>query len=347
MKLINIIRLLIFVAVIIIASYTLAPKDKPNSELENMEAKITIRKDCEIRIAAKKPQVVLLGNSMLGRGVDEMGFEILTGKKTLKFWTGGGASAWWYLTMKNVICQAKPETVILFFRDQYLTEPTFRVNGKSKPHMDDMCDEKEPVLERIAYTEKMNPASYFLHQYLPLYAKRDRAHNKIQALIRNSSTGLLLNMPRGAAKKAVARVFDNKNMNQELLTIRQLNAEKAEGIDAFNFKKRLGHSFLPHIIEIAKKHDINLVFVRVKKRRDLEPDKEPEELKVYIRELTAYLKDQNCVFQDYTYDPKLKLEHYADGDHLNPEKGVRLFTEILSRQIVPILTAKEKTDPSG
>ena len=136
MKPINIIRLLIFVAVIITASYTLAPKDEHTEEIENTPTQRPLRRYFESLLAAQKPHIVLLGNSMLGNGVSDKGFQALTGKRTVKFWTGGGASAWWYLSIKNVICQAKtkPETVMIFFRDQYLTDPDFRVDGRSKPH---------------------------------------------------------------------------------------------------------------------------------------------------------------------------------------------------------------------
>ena len=349
MKPINIIRLLIFAAVFITANYAFAPKGNPNDNIKDMPEQRALQRFFTNRMAAQKPQVILLGNSMLGFGVNEKAFQALTGKRTVKFWTSGGASAWWYLTMKNVICkvETKPETVIIFFRDQYLTDPTFRVDARSRPHMDDMCDGKEPLLQKIAYARKMNPVSYFLHQHLPLYSKKDRVRPAIHTFIRNKSTAALLNTPKGDAQKAIARVFNNENMNQDLLTIRQLNAEKVRGKGKFDFHRRIEHSFLPHIIETAKAHDINLVFVRVKMRRDIEPDQEPEKVKEYIAHLAAYLEEQNCSFQDYTHDPRLKLEHYADGDHLNPEKGVRIFTEILSRQTVPLLSKKERSNTAG
>jgi len=349
MKFINIIKLFIFVAVFIAASYAFAPKNSRDNKPNNNRQIRSIRKQYQNLMAAKKPQVVLLGNSMLGYGIDERGFQALTGKKTAKLWIGGGASAWWYATMKNVICQAKvkPETVILFFRDSSMTRPNHRVDGQYKLQMEDMSNQKEPLLQRIAYTKKMNSASYFLHQHLPIYAKKEDVHSGIQTFIKNKSTAILLNTPTGEAEKAIARVFKNKNMNQQLLTIRQLNAEKVKGKGNYDFQKRVEHSFLPHIIELADKHDINLMFVRIKRRRDIEPNKESEDLKEYIRQLAAYLEDSGCTFQDYTNDPRLKLEHYADGDHLNSTTGIKLFTEILSRQTIPILTATNKADTAG
>jgi hypothetical protein len=154
--------------------------------------------------------------------------------------------------------------------------------------------------------------------------------------IKNDLVGKTVGLKTGGVHKAINRVFADNRLDKAQLTATQDAAESVEERDAFEFQPNLKKSFLPHIIELALDAEARLVFVRVKKRRDLEPGKEPEKLKRYISELSAYLKNQETPLIDFTHDPRLVEAHFGVGDHLNRTSGRRLFTSMLAEALRPL-----------
>lgn len=320
---------------LVIANSLLGPINKVLVEHEPPETKMLRKIWYAENMAKLKPRIILLGNSILDESVDENQLSRIVRAKTTKVWNGGAASAWWYLAMKNVIIQApsKPRFVLIFFRDHILTDPTYRVTGDYKKKIDEMTEKQEPLLDRLAYLPNTNAITYLLLRYSPLYQKRNKVKAKLETAIKDRCVSALTGSGPGTADKAIERTFAEKNLNQHLLTIRQLAAEAATNDNQYNFSAQLNHSFLPHIIEIAKQNNIQLIFVRMKTRRDTEPDKEPKALRQYIEDLKDYLAENQTQFIDFTYDPSIKLEHFGAGDHLNRNKGRRLFTRLLAQKI--------------
>lgn len=50
-----------------------------------------------------------------------------------------------------------------------------------------------------------------------------------------------------------------------------------------------------------------------------------------------YLEKNDVTMLDFTHDSRLKLEHYADGDHLDNKTGTILFTKLFAEAIKPII----------
>jgi hypothetical protein len=290
-----------------------------------------------------RPQIVLLGNSMLESRVDEIAFSRYTRIRTAKFWSGGSSSAWWYAVTKNIIAEAqvKPKIAVIFFRDQFLTDPEFRVDGKYKAQLNEMLSTDDELVDRLAYLKKMNWFTYALYKHSSLFQKRDAINDDFKAGVKDGFVGKLMGIEKGKTDEAIARVFANKNMDRSLLTARQLSAESRFGTDIYDFDNRVKKSFLPHIIDVAKKNDIELVFVRIKKRRDAEAVAQPVSVKKYIDDLGLYLERNDCNFLDFTYDARIKAEHFAEGDHLTPEQGKQVFTKIFADEIIELLRAKD------
>jgi hypothetical protein len=124
----------------------------------------------------RQPELILIGNSMLGEGVDERQLESLLDMPAAAVWHGGVGSAWWYLVVKNIIPQLKkkPALIGIVFRDNHLTLPAMRVTGKHKPLIDSLAGEDEELLDRLAYLNQENFLSLQLKKYIPLFNKRER-----------------------------------------------------------------------------------------------------------------------------------------------------------------------------
>lgn len=71
------------------------------------------------QLQADQAQVLLLGNSFLGEGVDAEQLATLTGQRITKAAIPGSTTPTWYLLLKNVIAPmpTPPHRVVIFFVD--------------------------------------------------------------------------------------------------------------------------------------------------------------------------------------------------------------------------------------
>lgn len=288
-------------------------------------------------LESPRTEVVLIGNSMLGAAVDTRELSNRLQKPCVKLAKGGSASAAWFLTFKNAVLTAKhtPKSVIFFFRDSFLTRPRYRTAGTYKKYIDDQSTETEPLLDELVYTRNLHER--FLNRTLPSFAKRSIIKNRLNRWIKETVAGGLLTLSPSDIDDAVGRVLHRRKMRKSLATKQQEEAERVEIKTERSFANRVDRSFLPHIIKLAKHAGINLFFVRIKRHRDLTPNAEESELKQYIKDLRSYFHAREIPFIDFTEDERIKSEHYADGDHLNTNRGRDLFTKILAEALKPYL----------
>ncbi|MCA9269588.1 MAG: hypothetical protein KDA41_14000, partial [Planctomycetales bacterium] len=105
------------------------------------------------QLETRRPTLVLVGNSLLRAAVDDGEFSQLSGVSTLAATSDGSSSLWWYLYVKNVVASArhKPRYLAIMFRDTYLTEPAFRVDGNYQKPIRRMMTSDEPLVQRLSY----------------------------------------------------------------------------------------------------------------------------------------------------------------------------------------------------
>lgn len=302
----------------------------------------------------KHPQVVLLGNSMLGHGINVIHFAMRTGLPTVKMWDGGVASAWRYLMLKNLIAASpdKPEVVIIFFRDHYLTEPSFRVDGEYKSRFDALRHPTERLLDQLAYgQQKRDPLAYLISDVWPLDRQRESVKPTVEKWVK-AQTGRGLRIGgTSEVDEAISRVFADGNLNTALFTQAQAAAMGTKTEDRRNFKTLLDHSFLPAEIAIARKEGIRLIYVRIKRVPDAQAQEEGRGVSFdnaymvqYMKDLLAYLDSEQVPLLDFTQERQIKVRHYGDGDHLN-EEGRLLFTSIVSQALKGKLPAPHVSEP--
>ncbi len=300
-------------------------------------------------VGARQPEIVFIGNSILLDSTDENVFTELTGRKALIVGFSGSASAWWYLALKNVLLdpetrrlsggESRPRLVVVFFRDYGLTDPGFRVTGEYQGGIDGMSTAQEPVLDALAYQGTMSRMDYLLFRRCRLYQRRQNVRQALNSHIRDDVVPFLTGTA-GSADEAIARVFTDENLDTELLTIRQLAATSKQAEEAGDFETQLGRSFLPHMIRLARENGVQIAFVRMKRRRDTMPNGEPPALQKYIRDLQAYLTENQAPFLDFTSEPRITLDLYGAGDHLRRTSAVRRhFTSLLAERLAPTLAA--------
>jgi hypothetical protein len=272
-------------------------------------------------VNAVKPEYVFIGNSMLASRIDEHVLATRLGEHCcVLLSTGGAESAWTHQVLKNVVlaAQHRPKKVFIFFRDAYLTQPTYRATDRYWWRIEHLSHENEPELMRAmalsrTWQEKLE---YRLGEIYPVQKARDDASGAISWIASEVVTPGRVTYGAPAGRK-YDELFD-------LDKLRSIEADDTafgdEGITQFDFDARVGTSLLPSMVRMAKAAGVSLVFVRVQRRptKDGAPA-QSSELQAYISKLRAYFAANGVEFYDFTGDPELTLDHYLDGDHIRPE----------------------------
>ncbi len=290
----------------------------------------------EYRNKIHKAKVVLIGNSVLNSSVDEKTLSSLLGLWCTKLAQGGSASASWYLTFKNVVIAApkRPKIVVFFFRDTFWTQPFYRTTGRYRRFIDDQSTNSEPLLDRLIFTP--DPLQRFIQSSLPSFGKRELLQDIINRNLKTIVSNLL-KMRIQSVDKAAERAFHYSKMQKSLVEKEQKKAESVAYQFNEPFAEAIEKSFLPHVIDLAESANIQLVFVRVKKRRDLVSNKQTTQLVQYIEDMKMYLSLRNIPLIDFTDNRNITEKHFGSGDHLNSKKGKPLFTRLLAKQLKSVL----------
>ena len=294
------------------------------------------------KINKNRPEVLLIGNSMLGEAVDADRLSKLTGIPCLKVWTGGAASAWWYLLIKNVVplMAPPPKYIVVFFRDNFLTLPQYRTKGKRKEWIDDLSGPYEPLLYDLAYSKQLSIFELMIIKAFPVYARTEEVKKTMETYLKKTVAAVFFQSDEDMLNEALKITFDEKRMDKELFSQRQISDENSAGSNTKSMIFTPEESFLPAMIKHSETLGVHLSFVRIKRRRDLEPGKQPEDLVNYIDELKVYLAEQKLELIDYTDNESIIEEHYGGGDHLNRQNGRKFFTALLAKDLLEKIILK-------
>lgn len=286
------------------------------------------------RITETQPDLVLIGDSVLYEGVDPILLSEQLGKKTYAITVPGSGTASWYLLMKNVIFESpyRPKYITILFRNTMLTVPQYRTTGKYFPLLDDFATKKEPLVTELAFVNQMSPLERFMQRYIPVYSARLEIRTDMDNMLRYKPTSMVLNCDRTCTDNAVGSIFGRE---VDPIALSQMLEDAAKTLydpKEMDFEKQLGTSLLPYIIELAKKNDVSLVFVRTKV---FGPN--PAALNEYSEALDRYLSGHHGVFLlDFSHDTRITQIHYVDSLHPN-QFGKREFTKMLADEFKNII----------
>lgn len=288
-------------------------------------------------IEQERPEFVLVGSSMLC-AVDADEFSKLAGLATTRVSVNGSTSLWWYLYVKNVVTRTehRPRYVGIMFRDAFLTEPRFRVGSIFHKPIRRMMSADEPLAQQLSYPGLPLNHANSPFSWLPRES-RNWLNFKIEKRVED-----LVHFRRAQGRPAFRRVFAEEKMVPGLYNEFQLGYEDRSDPTSFDFDKRVDQSYLPHILALLDERGITPVFIRAKRRRDLDPAGEPDELKAYIAELRGYLIARGAHLIDFTNEDRILAAHFAAGDHLNRTDGRQLFMRLLAAQLAPMRVAGDE-----
>jgi hypothetical protein len=287
----------------------------------------------------KQPEVVMIGDSVLGGSIDPVLFAKETGLRDVEMlWNGGAASAAWYLLLKNNVVAAgiHPRLVCVFFRERMLTDATFRTTDTYRPFLESIRREKEPVYRTILQRDEAEEEGTLGRAIDWLYPLNHRRHvqaEKISRLAFRIASGGSASI--GLLRRRVNKTFDVAKLRDEIMD----ESTELSGAKAAEFDPDPKRSFLPHIVATAKQAGLPLCFVR-QKRYPLPDGTTPqsESLQRYIAQLRSWLESQGCAFVDLTNDlePDRAMYNKPGDDHMSPAAKEKM-TKIYARKLGPLL----------
>ena len=291
-------------------------------------------------LQAGKPDVILIGDSMLDSRIDARLLEdqLGGGQRVEILWNGGAASACWYLMLKNYVVASgiQPRRCFIFFRDRLLTDPSFRTAGIFRSYFESLMLDEEPAI-RAVLGEESSPKGRGLTSLVTwLYPLNTRRH-VYQEIIGHMMFRVAAPSAPAAKKleRLVNKTFDVAKMRGEVMA----EATDVSETVAQPFDPSPAKSFLPHIVETAAQARIPLCFVRVKRHPDPNGHTpQNDALRLYVHELRAWLESHDCVLIDDTDDPAFTPDMYlkAKDDHIGPWAKKR-STEIYAGKLRPLL----------
>ena len=288
-----------------------------------------------VEILREKPDYVFVGNSVV-RAIDSVYFSKLTGGKVYTLVSGGGTGVR-YLLLKNYVAASKwkPKRVLCLFIDDELTVFARQINDIAA--LEKMQTRYEPVYDSLVGSS-VYERLYASVTHLPFVQVVRSASDSTSTAMQSN----LLGEGEEEITKNINSFFERapRQFSREIGTVDMDNYpdhySRAWGGRYF-FSRVINSTFLPHIIAVARDHDIPLVFVRVRIRPDPETNTvlQSDKLRTYIADLRQYLTKEGFAFYDLTENNSITADMYADNLHINSrdrenvEKYQRIFYNAL------------------
>ena len=284
-----------------------------------------------------QPEVVMIGDSVLGGSIDPALFAKETGLRDVELlWNGGAASAAWYLLLKNYVVASgiHPRLVCIFFRERMLTDATFRTTPTYRRFLESLRHKKEPVYASILHRdeEEQGPLGRAIDW---LYALNERRHVQQEKISRLAFRVAAGGVSIGRLRRRVNEIFDPVKLREEIMNeSAEVSGEKPE-----EFSADPKRNFLPHIVELAEQARLPLCFVR-EKRYPLPDGVTPqsEDIQRYMTDLRRWVESHGCAFVDLTNSPKPHQSMYTKpgDDHIRTEAKAEA-TKIYAEALQPLL----------
>jgi len=303
-----------------------------------------------------QPNVVFIGNSMLGTRIDVDEYEaLLDDTGAIALVDVGMFSANWYLRLKNsvLVTDQKPDVVFVFFRDDVLTIPLKSTTGNSRAILAKHMTADEHVFEAVIVGNQTLLQKQFLN-VRNVYSIQDH-HLKARGLVNRTAGSIwfpklvtatagralnvlgILDVDQDEYYSELDEYNDFLQSNNEIFSRQNFRTVEDE-IDPIDqlpvrpFEQVVETSFLPPMLELIEGIDTDLVFVRIQPRsvaRGVTTSRDG--LETYLKSLQMYLESRGAGFIDMSSEPGVTLEMYSTGDHIGPD-SMAAYTEIFAQR---------------
>jgi hypothetical protein len=279
-----------------------------------------------------QPGYVVIGDSMAGTRVDERRLVELTGVQVAPLLQAGSGSAFWYLALKNWVIASgiRPRMVLIFFRDNNLTDVLFRLDEQFRWALDLAALDREEELNAVV-ARRLGPLHRW-YRYTDGLLGAEQARRRIEPALNAWPVEVMM-----SSRRRQAEFVPRMNERLGLDHLRKMEAADIQIGDApaFDFNRDVDASVLPLMLREAERAGLTICFVRVQRRPTAHrPPPQSPALRAYVAALRTYVTQRGALFHDDTGDPALTIDMYEDGDHL-ARHARRQYTENLYNRLRP------------
>ena len=293
------------------------------------------------KIEKEKPDIILIGNSVLGSNIHRSQLQkelyYFLGKKirVSLISIGGMQSAWSYLIMKNQISKSniKDIPVGFVFHDERITNPNIRVK-------DELLLKKTATNYEPVFWKKLKENSIYYHKGFPhIFNDKITTKKNIISLYGNFIFQQILN--KNKFRKTINLVFKRQNFKtggssgeKRKKTRKKIQSQK-------DFENQIVNpSFLNEILKFN--NDFHVFFISsslspAPKHQPKNPNlQEPyaSDRNLYFSFLNKYLKKNNSFLINLNKRKEIKdKKFFKDVGHLLP-LGKQLNSKILAQEII-------------
>lgn len=232
--------------------------------------------DLRQTLDATHPRLVLAGSPS---DLDALDASFLEEEAALVLPSARLASAWWYLILKNALTNidTPPATFAVFYSGVDPTLPEKRVFAPAdRRALDALATDRERLLDRLAYHERMDPVAFTASAWTGLYQARMPVRNRLESAV-GEVVANLVGVPQGELQNARQERFSQPHWDPTLREQHQeerIAARTAFDNRYFDFPTELRTSFLPGMADLARRHGIRLVFVETAHALRYTPEQE-------------------------------------------------------------------------
>ena len=290
------------------------------------------------RVRKRKPDLVLLGNSMVNSRFHEATLrELLRPLRVMVIGVPGSKTAHWYLMLKNQILAGKhrPQRVLIFFYGEELTQPEARATGAETWRAERVSPEDDPVVTRKLAPDWHDPIarlSWQLGRLVPVGRVRARSEGPTHAWATQVSAWLQPEPDESARSTAINGLFE---LDALRTSSAQPEPEPRGGLFGLagrklSFAEQMERSFVPDILALARDAKVNLVFLHIRERASAEGQPLPPGYPEYLKRIQHYLNERGVGFVDLTPNEWEQASFYGENSHLKHRvrgRYTRLFVQ--------------------
>ena len=282
----------------------------------------------DARLASERPELVLVGNSLVGEGVDQEALTAALGDPRMSvLWEAGTRPANWYTILRNRVFANghTPHAIVVVTTPEMLLQTT-QLGDRAQESLIDHMGEYEPVINQKVYGTD-SEGSLFLQR---LQSSRADAQEEARVRVRDASVEALFGEEVNA-EAVMGEVFGGEDavdmsLHKRVIPVLQ---EKDEGGGGRADTVGPADSFVPDLIALAEEHGSRIVFVWIPVSPGLNEAAEPEP--AVAAELLGILNESGAGWLDL-HGLALKTSQFKDTAHLNSE-GRAIFTEALGEAL--------------
>ena len=290
-------------------------------------------------VARDKPDIVFMGTSVCQEGVDEEIMSDLLGVSAKKYCGHIQRTAYYYLFFKNVLLSDElvkaPKVIIILFVYGGLTESRTSLNYGEEFYINTLTvEDDDKLVNEIIYQSSTNYLARMFSKYSFVVRKREIYHryilDKAFELLGLSTVTMVQ-----SGKNIANKYFVPERMIPSLYALEvEKVVETLEADDQLTtFDAHVERTFLPKLVELARKNSIELVYVHMPVNRGVDHNRNNLNNSIYIRDLRSYANRYGHMVLDYSDSELFTLKDFPPGDtvHLNALGRKKFAVEISKR----------------